>query len=274
MNGLPTPTRDAEFASFVNAASPSLAWTSYLLTGDRDSAADLVREALIRTCLAWRKARHGDATGYARRTLVNLYIDQWRVRTPAPPGPRDHADRRNVEPTVDDQDELVRMLAGLPGQQRLVLILCYFNNLPDTEVAELLGIRLDAVTSAASRGVASQYVPASGGGPTAHLKERVRAELQQLPRTVRLDLGIAPDALFAAGRRVRRCRILRRAASLVAVVVTVGLLSFAAISHRTVGGIPAPVRTPVPVVSASCSGRIVVAPAAGQPSGTPLRSTG
>ncbi|HEY3337507.1 MAG TPA: SigE family RNA polymerase sigma factor [Propionicimonas sp.] len=166
MIGLPTPTRDAEFAEFVNAASPSLSWTAFLLTGDRDTAADLVQEALIRTYLAWRKVRRGDATAYARRTLVNLNIDQWRRRTPSPSEQVDRADRRNAEGTVDDRDELVRMLAGLPAQQRRVLVLRYFSDLPEAEVAGLLGISLGAVTSAASRGLASlrtQYTPVTGG---------------------------------------------------------------------------------------------------------------
>ena len=98
MIGLPTPTRDAEFTEFVNAACPSLSGTAYLLTGDRDSAADLVRETLIRTYLAWRKVRHGDAKAYARRALVNLYLDQGRGRAPGTPGPEDGAGRREAPP--------------------------------------------------------------------------------------------------------------------------------------------------------------------------------
>ncbi len=166
MIGLPTPLRDAEFAEFVNAASSSLSWTAYLLTGDRDTAADLVQEALIRTYLAWRRVRNGDATAYARRTLVNLNIDQWRRRTPAPAEQVDRPDYRDPERTVDDRDELVRMLADLPARQRRVLVLRYFNDLPEAEVAGLLGISLGAVKSAASRGLASlrtQYVPVSEG---------------------------------------------------------------------------------------------------------------
>ena len=166
MFGLPTPTRDAEFADFVNTASPSLSWTAYLLTGDSHSAADLVQEALIRTYVAWRGVRNGDATAYARRTLVNLNIDQWRRRTPTPTEQVDRADRSNAEGTVDDRDELVRMLAALPTQQRRVLVLRYFNDLPEAEVARLLGISLGAVKSAASRGLANlrtHYVPVSEG---------------------------------------------------------------------------------------------------------------
>ncbi|HEX5334728.1 MAG TPA: sigma factor-like helix-turn-helix DNA-binding protein [Propionicimonas sp.] len=271
MIGLPTPTRDGEFAEFVNAATPSLSGTAYLLTGDRDPAADLVREALIRTYLAWRKVRHGDAMASARRTLVNLYIERWCGRTPAPPRQKGAADRR-TEPAVDDRDELVSMLAELPLQQRLVLVLRYFNDLPDAELGGLLGISLGAVASAASRGLASQYVPAAGH--LTHLEERFRGELQQVPSTVRLDLGIATNALVATGHRLRRCRILRRAASLVAVGITVALLSFAAISHRTVGGVRAPALAPQSLVPACWSGRTAIALATWQPSGTPPRSTG
>ncbi len=241
MIGLPTPTRDAEFAEFVNAASPSLSGTAYLLTGDRDAAADLVRATFVRTYLARRKVRHGDTMASARRTLVNLYIEQWRGRKPAPPRQRGGAERGS-ERTVGDGEELVSMLAELPSQQRLVLVLRYFNDLPDAELAELFGTGLDAVASAASRGLASQYVPAAGH--LTHLEERFRAELQQVPSAVRLDLGVATSALVAAGQWSRRCRILRRAASLIAVGITVALLSFAVISQRTVGGVPSPVLAP------------------------------
>ncbi len=260
MIGLPTPTRDAEFAEFVNAASPSLSGTAYLLTGDRDAAAELVRETFIRTYLAWRKVRHGDAMASARRTLVNLYLEQWRGRKPAPPRQKGGADRGS-ERAVGDGDELVSMLAELPAQQRLVLVLRYFNDLPDAELAELFGISLGAVASAASRGLASQYVPAAGH--LTQFEERFRAELRQVPSAVRLDLGVATSALVAAGQRLRRCRILRRAASLIAVGITVVLLSLVAISHRTVGGVPAPVLAPQSLAPVHGSGLAVVALAVG-----------
>ena len=166
MFGLLNPTRDEEFAAFVRTATPSLSWTAFLLTGDRDTAADLVQEAFVRTYLAWRRVRHGDATAYARRTLVNLNIDRWRRRTPIPAEVVDRADRRTPERTVDDRDQLVRMLAGLPGQQRRVLVLRYFSDLPEAEVAQILGISVGAVKSSASRGLANlrtHYVPATGG---------------------------------------------------------------------------------------------------------------
>jgi RNA polymerase sigma factor (sigma-70 family) len=59
------------------------------------------------------------------------------------------------------------MLAGLPDQQRRVIVLRYFNDLTEAEVADHLGISVGAVKSSASRGLASlraRYVPASEGG--------------------------------------------------------------------------------------------------------------
>jgi len=215
---------------------------------------------LIRTYLAWRKVRHGDAMGSARRILVNLYIEQWRGRTPTPPRQKGGANRR-TERAADDGEGLVHMLGELPSQQRLVLVLRYFDDLPDAEIAELFGISLGAVASAASRGLASEYVPAAGH--LTHLEERFRAELKQVPSTVPLDLGIATNALVTAGRRLRRCRGLRRAASLIAVGITVALLSSAAISHRTVGGVPAPALAPQSLASVYGSGLTVVALASG-----------
>ncbi len=86
------------------------------------------------------------------------------------------------------------------------------------------------------------------------LEERFRADVQQLPQTVPLDLGIDAGALLASGHHLRRCRIVRRAASGVAVVLTVGLLSYGVIANRTIAGVPAPARTPsVPTATAAAA---------------------
>jgi RNA polymerase sigma-70 factor (sigma-E family) len=155
MFGLPAPSRDDEFAEFVRAATPSLSWTAYLLAGDRDLAAELLQEALARTYVAWRRVREGEATAYARRTLVNLNIDRLRRRPVVPLWSPDTVDPSNAERLVDDRDQLVRMLASLPVQQRQVIVLRYLDDLPEAEVAACLGVSVGAVKSAASRGMAA-----------------------------------------------------------------------------------------------------------------------
>ena len=165
MFGLSTHTRDAEFAEFVTTATRSLSWTALLLTGNRESAAELLQEAFLKTYLAWRRVRPADATAYTRRTLVNLSIDINRKRPAPPMEVFDRADSRDAEGELDNRDELVRMLAGLPEQQRRVIVLRYFEDLSEAATAECLGISVGAVKSAASRGLATLrdvYAPIGG----------------------------------------------------------------------------------------------------------------
>ena len=167
MFGPPTPRQDAEYTAFVRSASGSLTRTAWLLTGDADLAADLVQEALVKTYLAWRRVRQGEALPYARRVMVNLNIDRWRRRPATPSDDLDGPVASGAEQAVDDRDEVARMLATLAPQQRRVIVLRYYNDLSEADVAEHLGISVGAVKSAASRGLATlrtQYTPVSGGG--------------------------------------------------------------------------------------------------------------
>ncbi|HRA75079.1 MAG TPA: SigE family RNA polymerase sigma factor [Propionicimonas sp.] len=165
MPGTSTLARDAEFTDFVRQASPSLTRTAWLLTGDSHLAAELVQEALVRTYLAWRRVRRGEATAYARRVLVNANIDRWRRRPPVPSPDLDRPDTTDAEQAVDNRDQVARMLAELPLQQRRVIVLRYFNDLSEADVAEHLGISVGTVKSAASRGLAtlrSRYATLGG----------------------------------------------------------------------------------------------------------------
>jgi RNA polymerase sigma-70 factor (sigma-E family) len=165
MPGNSTLARDAEFTDFVRQASPSLTRTAWLLTGDSHLAAELVQEALVRTYLAWRRVRRGEATAYARRVLVNANIDRWRRRPPVPVPDLDRAELDGAEQAVDNRDQVARMLAQLPLQQRRVIVLRYFNDLSEADVAEYLGISVGTVKSAASRGLAtlrSRYATLGG----------------------------------------------------------------------------------------------------------------
>ncbi len=148
--------RDAAFTAFAEQASAPLLRTAWLLTGDHHTAHDLVQAALVKTYLAWPRVRPEGALAYARRVLVNERTDTWRrhrkevVVAEAPDlPPSDGAD------PVGDRDLVVRLLARLPEQQRRVVVLRYYVDLPEQAVADLLDISVGTVKSAASRGLAT-----------------------------------------------------------------------------------------------------------------------
>lgn len=158
--------RDAAFTAFVDGATPSLMRTAWLLCGDGEQAQELVQAALVKTYVAWPRVKEDTALAYARRVLVNHRTDSWRrTRRELTFGevPEQPADP-DVRP--DDRDTIVRLLGRLPEQQRTVVVLRYYNDLSERAVADLLGISVGAVKSAASRGLASlrtQHASTEGG---------------------------------------------------------------------------------------------------------------
>ncbi|WP_425956398.1 SigE family RNA polymerase sigma factor [Xylanimonas sp. McL0601] len=150
-------TPDEEFAAFMADASPRLAHTAWLLTGDEHLAEELVQEALTRTFLAWRKVRRRDPHAYARRVLVgrraNDQVKRNREPSYASPALPDGA-TEGGERAVIDRDRLVRALSTLTERQRRIVVLRHLVGLSEQEVAHNLGVSLGTVKSTASRGLA------------------------------------------------------------------------------------------------------------------------
>lgn len=151
--------RDAQFDDFVTARSRALLGTAYLLTGDRQRAEDLLQTALLKTYLAWGRLRETRAVeAYVRRTLVTTYISwsrrKWRseVATGSLPD-RPGAD----DPTrvVDGRAELWPHLRALPPRQRASLVLRFYEDLSEAQVAEQLGCSVGTVKSQTSRALAT-----------------------------------------------------------------------------------------------------------------------
>jgi len=150
-----TSRRDAEFTDFVRASSGYLTRTAFLLCGDADVAVELTQEALARTYAVWWRVRPEDARGYARRVLVNLNVDRWRQRGPQAVELTDYATSGSAESAYDDRDEVARLLRTLSPQQRQVIVLRYFDDLSEAEVARSLGVSAGTVKAACSRGLAN-----------------------------------------------------------------------------------------------------------------------
>ena len=133
----------ANFEEFVVARGRALLRFAYVLTGDGYFAEDLVQEALLRTHRRWSAVEHADGPEpYVRRTVLHLYLSwrrrRWSGETPMAelPEPPHLAD-----PTapVAERDALWLLLRRLPRAQRAVVVLRYYEDLPDAEIADLLG---------------------------------------------------------------------------------------------------------------------------------------
>jgi len=119
----------------------------------------------------------GEPERYVRKILANASADRWRRISRRPeqalaasdigPSVRDRAAE------VADRDFLLRALAALPPRQRAVLVLRYFDDLPEAEIAEMLGCSLGTVKSQVARALArlreaagAQAAPAGRQGGT------------------------------------------------------------------------------------------------------------
>ncbi|MGN9837707.1 SigE family RNA polymerase sigma factor [Nonomuraea sp. H19] len=136
-----------EFEDFVRARGSALLRYGYVLTGNADDAADLVQEALLKLSSSWRKVRNKDnPESYVRTIMARQHISWWRSRR------RERATDDLPEGSYTDDHtfgELWKELATLPRRQRVVLVLRYYEDLPDKEIAEILGISRGTVRSQA-----------------------------------------------------------------------------------------------------------------------------
>lgn len=148
---------DAEFAAFVHRRARHHLRTAVLLTGDWHAAEDLVQTCLVKLYRVWHRLDTGvDPDGYLRRMLINTRRSWWRVgwRREAPvasipdcAGEADGQDRHAVAETVR------QALGALPARQRAALVLRYFEDLPEAQVADLLGCSVGTVKTHTHRGI-------------------------------------------------------------------------------------------------------------------------
>ena len=156
--------RRAAFDAFVGECSVSLLRTAYLVTGDAGHAEDLVQDCMFKVARRWARVSSMDSPrAYARRILMNQALDDSKRRyrhraelaamSPGePPAPaRGRSVTSGAGATTEDRLELIRALGSLPPRQRAVLVLRYFDDLTESEVASTLGCSIGTVKSTASR---------------------------------------------------------------------------------------------------------------------------
>jgi RNA polymerase sigma-70 factor (sigma-E family) len=147
---------ERQFREFVVARSVALMRLAYLLTGgDQHAAEDLLQIALTKTAARWASVESPET--YVRRVMYRQQVSSWRLKWrrretqfATPPD----AARHDETPALDLKMTVRGALARLTPRQRAMLVLRYFEDLPEAEVARLLDCSVGTVRSTTHRSLA------------------------------------------------------------------------------------------------------------------------
>jgi RNA polymerase sigma-70 factor (sigma-E family) len=145
--GSDSPPPAPDFESFCRQVYEPMVRLAFLLTSSIETAEDLVQDVLARTQPRWSKVVEPRA--YVRRAVVNACNSHHRRRRRERAHPVDRP-----EPEALKADELFDVLAQLPVRMRAALVLRYYQDLPENDIAELLGCAPGTVRSLIHRGLA------------------------------------------------------------------------------------------------------------------------
>jgi RNA polymerase sigma-70 factor (sigma-E family) len=153
-----SPDKDAAFTAAVSRRQAAWLRIAYLLSGDAQEAEDVLQTSLCRLYLSWEKLRDPNALdAYMRRIIVNETNSLWRrawkrreVSSELPDVTTGYTDTYDFSLL----DPVWRLVSSLPARARAVVVLRYYEDLSDADIAETLGISVGTVKSQASRALA------------------------------------------------------------------------------------------------------------------------
>ncbi len=144
---------DSDFDEFMSAHWASLFRTAYLLTGDSHLAEDLLQTAFAKVYLSWSKiSTMGQPVAYTRKIVTNQAMSWWRRSSSSEVPSLDISGDHHAghEDQVTQASVVWAALATLPTKQRAVMVLRYYEDLSEAEIADTLGISTGSVKSHAS----------------------------------------------------------------------------------------------------------------------------
>ncbi len=164
----------ASFEDFFQLQQAGLVRYAALLAGSTAQGEDLAQDVLVRMYLRWDRLSTGEGNllAYARRAITNEHVSwrrRWSTRHVQAVG--DRLPDTPVNPWTEGPDpELWRRLHALPARPRAALIMRFYQDLTDAEIADALDCRVGTVRSHISRGLAALRIDAlapsgSSSGP-------------------------------------------------------------------------------------------------------------
>jgi RNA polymerase sigma-70 factor (sigma-E family) len=168
---------ERDFEEYVAARWPVLVRSAVFLGCSASEAEDLVQSTLLRCFRSWGKVSSaGSRDAYVYRVMMNVLSSSrtrlWRGERPSGDRMDDSPSPVDVAETVTTAETLRAALQMLSAEQRAVLVLRYYTDLPEHEVADVLGVAVGTVKSRASRALARLLIllddPTSTTGATNH----------------------------------------------------------------------------------------------------------
>ena len=153
------PEGERELREYIAARQAALFRTALLLTGNREQAEDLLQAALTKVAAQWSRVRRTEQPdAYVRRMLYHEQVTWWRRLTNQRERPAESVPERaavgDETGRVDLRVSLTQALRQLTPKQRTVLVLRYYEDLPEAEIASIMGISVGTVRSQAHRSLA------------------------------------------------------------------------------------------------------------------------
>lgn len=154
------------FGDYVRSRGAALLRAAQSMTGNRADAEDLVQATLVKAYQSWdRIAEPAALDGYVRRIMVNTHISGWRRRRldeyPTDELPDTPADDATGD--SDLHDVVRRAIDRLPRQMRAAVLLRFYDDMTEQQVAAALGVSVGTVKSTVARAVAKLRTDAELG---------------------------------------------------------------------------------------------------------------
>lgn len=140
------------YEEYVATRWATLYRTAYLMTGNHADAEDVVQTALVKVYAAWSKVTAADAPeAYVRRILTNTFLSSRRPLRVTRERLVDQLPETSVPPAgSEDRLSIWPHVASLPPKQRAVVVLRYYEDLSEQQIADALGCSTGTVKSNAS----------------------------------------------------------------------------------------------------------------------------
>jgi RNA polymerase sigma-70 factor (sigma-E family) len=157
----------ADIENLYRAEAQRFGRVAFLLTGNTEQAQDLVQEAFARMFHRWRSIKDPSALeSYLRRTIVNLAQKAWRKRVHEQNYIQSHRSRDEdfvvAHPDLETKEQLFESLRRLPSRQQAAIVLRYYEDLPEREIAKVLDCPVGTVKSSLARGLRAMKIQLEG----------------------------------------------------------------------------------------------------------------